>query len=113
MQVPSKRNDNKARGRQLKDRSCYVGFLRTGDRRQARHFYLAKQFCFLDADCLVVGGSQGSSRRSAGKSPVKPPRPEGDSETIRVHTDAGTIDSFFNNRYIYWRRQWDLHGRGT
>ena len=41
MQVPSKRNDNKARGRQLKDRSCYVGFLRTGDRRQARHFYLA------------------------------------------------------------------------
>ena len=38
----------------------------TGDRRQARHFYLAKQFCFLDADCLVVGESQGSSRRSVG-----------------------------------------------
>ena len=49
---------------------CY---LFTGDRRQARHFYLAKQFCFLDADCLVVGESQGSSRRSVGKYPVKPP----------------------------------------
>ena len=67
----------------------------TGDRRQAKHVYLAKQFCFLDADCLVVGESQGSSRRSAGKYPVKPPRPEGDSQTIG--TDAGTIDSFFNN----------------
>ena len=54
----------------------------TGDRRQARHFYLAKQFCFLEADCLVVGESQGSSRRSVGKYPVKPPRPEGDSQTI-------------------------------
>ena len=54
----------------------------TGDRRQARHFHLAKQFCFLDADCLVVGESQGSSRRSVGKYPVKPPRPEGDSQTI-------------------------------
>ena len=57
-------------------------YLLTGDRRQARHFYLAKQFCFLDADCLVVGESQGSSRRSVGKYPVKPPRPEGDSQTM-------------------------------
>ena len=38
----------------------------TGDRRQT------KQFCFLDADCLVVGESQSSSRRSAGRYPVKP-----------------------------------------
>ena len=45
----------------------------TGDRRQT------KQFGFLDADCLVVGESQSSSRRSAGRYPVKPPRPEGDS----------------------------------
>ena len=30
----------------------------TGDRRQARHFYLAKQFCFLDADCLSSGGGK-------------------------------------------------------
>ena len=60
-------------------------FLLTGDRRQARHFYLAKQFCFLDADCLVVGESQGSSRRSVGKYPVKPPRPEGDSQTIGTY----------------------------
>ena len=29
----------------------------TGDRRQARHFYLAKQFCFLDADTLDLGQS--------------------------------------------------------
>ena len=51
-------------------------FLLTGDRRQT------KQFCFLDADCLVVGESQSNSRRSAGRYPVKPPRPEGDSQTI-------------------------------
>ena len=57
-------------------------YLLTGDRRQASHFYLTKQFCFLDADCLVVGESQGISRRSVGKYPVKPPRPEGDSQTI-------------------------------
>ena len=50
----------------------------TGDRRQT------KQFCFLDADCLVVGESQSSSRRSAGRYPVKPPRPEGDSQTIHT-----------------------------
>ena len=62
-------------------------FILTGDRRQARHFYFAKQFCFLDANCLVVGESQGRSRCSVGKYPVKP----------LVHTDAGTIDSFFNN----------------
>ena len=59
--------------------------LLTGDRRQARHFYLAKQFYFLDADCLVMGESQGSSRRSVGKYPVKPPRPEGDSQTIGTY----------------------------
>ena len=57
----------------------------TGDRRQAKHFYLAKQFCFLDSNCLVVGESQGSSRRSVGKYPVKPPRPEGDSQTIGTY----------------------------
>ena len=28
-------------------------------------------FCFLDTDCLMLGGSLGSSRRSAGKYPVK------------------------------------------
>ena len=61
-----------------KTRLFHWYYLLTGDRRQARHFYLAKQFCFLDADCLVVGESQGSSRRSVGKYPVKPPRPEGD-----------------------------------
>ena len=33
----------------------------SGDRRQTN------QFCFLDADCLVVRKSQNSSRRSAGK----------------------------------------------
>ena len=27
-------------------------YLLTGDRRQAKHFRLAKQFCFLDADCF-------------------------------------------------------------
>ena len=54
----------------------------TGDKRQARHFYLAKQFCFLDADCQVTGESQGSSRRSVRKYPVKPSRPESDSQTI-------------------------------
>ena len=44
-------------------------------RRQAKHFFLAKQFCFLDADSQVaVGESQGTSRRSVGKYPVKPPR---------------------------------------
>ena len=48
----------------------------TGDRRQT------KQFCFLDADCLVVGESQSSSRRSVGRYPVKPPRPDGKSQTI-------------------------------
>ena len=36
---------------------------------------LRVRFCFLDTDCLVVGESQGSSRRSVGKYPVKPPRP--------------------------------------
>ena len=35
--------------------SIYI--LLTGDRRQT------KQFCFLDADCLLVGESQSSSRR--------------------------------------------------
>ena len=50
-----------------------------------RHFYLAKQFCFLDSDCLVVGKSLGSSRRSVGKYPVKPLCPEGDSQTIGTY----------------------------
>ena len=56
----------------------------TGDRHQT------KEFCFLDADCLVVGESQSSSRRSAGKYPVKPPRPEGDSQTIDTHQCRNT-----------------------
>ena len=51
----------------------------TGNRRQA------KQFCFQDADFLVVGESQGSSRCSDGKYPMKPPRPEGDSQTIDTY----------------------------
>ena len=60
--------------------SCDLkGFILTGYRRQT------KQFCFLDADCLVVGKSRSSSRRSAGKYPVKPPRPEGDSQTIDTY----------------------------
>ena len=33
-----------------------VLYLLTGDRRQARHFYLAKQFCSLDAVCLDSSG---------------------------------------------------------
>ena len=93
--------------------SNLLTYLLTGDRRQASHFYLAKQFCFLDADCLVMGESQGIPRRSVRKYPVKPPRPEGDSPL--VHTDAGTIDSFFSIfDNFYLRRQWDsnLHGRG-
>ena len=60
-------------------------YLLTGDRCQARHFYVAKQFCFLDADCLVVGESQGSSRLSVGKYPVKPQCPEGDSQTTGTY----------------------------
>ena len=44
----------------------------TGDRRQT------KQFCFSDADCLVLGESQSRSRRSVGKYPVKQPRWEGE-----------------------------------
>ena len=51
-------------------KSIYAYRLLTRDRRQT------KQFCFLDADCLVVGENKGSSRRSAWKYPVKPPRPE-------------------------------------
>ena len=58
--------------------------LLTGDRRQT------KQFCFLDADCLVVGESQSSSRCSAGKYPVKPPHPEGDSQTIDTYPCRNT-----------------------
>ena len=101
-----------SKNKKTKYTSAYLlTYLLTGDRRQARHFYLAKQFCFLDADCLVVGESQGSSRRSVGKYPVKPPRPEGDSQTIQepLIVFFSIIDSF------YWRRQWDsnLHGRGT
>ena len=59
-------------------------YLLTGDRRQT------KQFCFLDADCLVVGESQSSSRRLARKYPVKPPRPEGDSQTIDTYQCRNT-----------------------
>ena len=53
-------------------------YLFTVVRCQARHYYVAKQFGFLNADCLVVGESQGSS---VVKYPVKPPGP-GDSQTI-------------------------------
>ena len=45
--------------------------LLTGDRHQARQFCLAKQFCFLDADCLVVEESHGSSQCLDGKYSVK------------------------------------------
>ena len=62
-------------------------------RRYAR--LIIKQFCFLDADCLEVGESQGSSPRSVGKYPVKPPRPEGDSQTIDTYRCR-----LFNNRYF-------------
>ena len=58
----------------------------TGDRRQT------KQFCFLDADCLVVGESQSSSRRSAGRYPMKPPRPEGVTVKPLIHYIAGTLE---------------------
>ena len=63
-------------------RLLIVTCILTGDRRHARHFDLATQFCFLDADCLVVGDNQGSSRRSVGKCPVKSLCPKGDSQTI-------------------------------
>ena len=88
-----------------------VSYLLTGDRCQARHFYLAKRFCLdTNMSCLVLGESQGSSLCLVRKYPVKPPTPEGDSQTIgTVHTDAGIIDSFFNNQYFYWHRQWDLN----
>ena len=46
----------------------FVGFL-SRDRRQVRHF--------LDADCLEVGETQGSSKRLVGKYPVKPVHLEG------------------------------------
>ena len=49
-----------------------------------------KQFCFLDAECLVVGESQSSSRRLAEKYPVKPPRLEGDSQTIDTYQCRNT-----------------------
>ena len=42
-------------------------------------------FCFLDANCLVVGESQGSFRRLTGRFPVKSPRPEGDSQTTDTY----------------------------
>ena len=77
-------------GRRTDDGYLYI---LTGDRRQT------KQFCFLDADCLVVGESQSSSRRSAGKYPVKPPRPEGDSQTIDTPVQE-LLNRFFNNRYF-------------
>ena len=56
-------------------------------------------FCLLDADCLVVGESQGSSRRSAGKYPVKPSRPEGDSQTIDTYQCRSQehLNFFFSN----------------
>ena len=55
--------------------------LLTGD-RQVRHSYLAKKFCFVNPDCLVVGHSQGSSLHLVGKFPLKPLCSEGDSQTI-------------------------------
>ena len=58
---------------------------------------LSKKFCFLDADCLVVGESQSSSRRLARKYPVKPPRPEDDSQTIDtvIWPSTALVDFFF------------------
>ena len=46
-------------------------------------------------DCLVVGESQSISRRSAGKYPVKPPRREGDSQTIDAHYQCRNSIFFF------------------
>ena len=60
--------------------------LLTGDRRQT------KQFCFYIR--RVVGESQSSSRRSAGKYPVKTPRPEGDSQTIDTYLCRNSRLSF-------------------
>ena len=51
------------------------------DRRQT------KQFLLLKRRLSSAGGSQGSSRRSAGKYPVKPLRPEGDSQPL-IHSSA-------------------------
>ena len=71
---------------------CFDEYVKlTGDRCQARHFYLAKQFCFLDADCLVVEESQDSSRRSVGKYPVKPLRLEGDSFLAHLSRQAHKV----------------------
>ena len=91
----------------------FHAYLLTGDRRQARHFYLAKQFCFLDADCLVVGESQGSSRRSVGKYPVKPPRRKVTNHWYIPMQEPLIVFSIIDS--FYWQRQWDsnLHGRGT
>ena len=57
---------------------------------QAKQFCLAKQYCFLDADCLVVGESQGTSRCSGEKYPVKH---RARTVTVKplIHTDAGTM----------------------
>ena len=49
-------------------------------------------FCFLDADCLVVGESQGSSQSFA----VKPTRPKGDSQTYIPLQEQ--LNSFSNNQ---------------
>ena len=68
-------------------KSIYAYQLLTRDRRQT------KQFCFLDADCLVVGENQGSSRRSAWKYSVKPPRPEDE----KKNTNKNDINHYRND----------------
>ena len=69
--------------------------LLTGDRRQT------KQFCFLDADWLVVGESQSSSQCSAAKYPVKPPRPEDD---LQWSTHIQSITKKANSTLGFLRR---------
>ena len=78
----------------------------TGDRCQVKRFCEAKQFCLLDADCLVVGESQGSS--SFGKYPVKP-LPECDSQTIDTYRCRNTLIGFSFINTFYWGCQWDLN----
>ena len=54
-----------------------------------------KQLCFLDTDCLVVGESQCGSPPGI---PVKPPQPEGDSQTFDTYHCRKNFDNFFTNQ---------------
>ena len=50
-----------------------------------------------DADCLEVGESQGSSQCLVKKHPVKPPRPEGDSQKVQEGNDQEKVQSKRNS----------------